>query len=66
VTRQRGKPGIQMSTPPRVTDIDIERVEQITCPEHGVIDQVRTYAQAIAERRDHFFRFHAKEETDQP
>lgn len=49
--------------PPRsptlyVSDILIERVYQIECSDHGIIDQVHTWDDAIHARRVHFFEMH--------
>lgn len=49
---------LSAKTTTRVSDILIDRLFQVECAEHGVIDQVRTYADAIAARRDHYFDVH--------
>ena len=36
----------------------IERLYQVECLEHGVIDQVHTYPEAIKARREHYFDLH--------
>jgi hypothetical protein len=38
----------------RLSDIDITRVYNVECPDHGVVDAPKTYAEAVAARRYHF------------
>ena len=39
------------------------RLFEVACDEHGVIDARRTYADAVKERREHFFASHKDERT---
>lgn len=48
-------------SPQRVSDIPINRMFEVECPDHGVIDQRPTYAMAIAARREHWFTIHKGE-----
>lgn len=50
-------------SPAKVSDIPITRRYQIECADHGIVDEPKTFAEAIAARRDHFFDFH-KERTE--
>lgn len=47
----------------RVSDILIEHIFQIECAEHGVIDQVHHWTEALAARRDHYERWHKEPKT---
>jgi len=45
-------------SPKKVSDIWIERVFQVECADHGVIDQCRKHGDAVAARREHWFSTH--------
>lgn len=45
----------------RVSDMPITRCFQIECPDHGIVDEPKTYAAAVKARREHYDRFHTTE-----
>lgn len=46
-------------SPTQVSDIPITQCWQVECPDHGIVDEPKTFAAAVQARRDHFARFHS-------
>ena len=43
-----------VSTPERLSDIEVNRVFEVYCPTCGIIDAPRSYATAVESRHDHW------------